>query len=120
MQTITPDKRKAPRMEVNAAATIQVLGLTAAANSVASPANIGDISERGMRLRTSIAIDAGQAVKIELGERMFLGEVCYCAHDNNAHYNIGIVTEQCLTGLSGLRHLITALQPESARKLERV
>jgi hypothetical protein len=120
MQTTNAEKRKAPRIEVTAAATIQILGLTPAENGESFPATIVDVSERGMRLRTSVAIDANQAVKIEMGDRMFLGEVCYCATDSNSRYNIGVVTEQCLAGLSGLQHLITALQPDSVRKLERV
>jgi hypothetical protein len=121
MSATPPDKRQTPRTEVHAAAFVQLLGLTPAENSDPLPATIVDVSDRGMRLHIQQPVPTGQAVKIELGDRMFLGEVCYCAPaPPPAAFHIGIVTEQCLTGLSSLQHLISALQPDSAPKLERV
>ena len=71
-------------------------------------------------------MNAGQAVKIEMGDAMFLGEVCYCAAasgetaigDRDKQFYLGIVTKQCLTGLASLHHLIRALSPETTRELE--
>jgi len=75
-----------------------------------------------MRVRSPERIDAGRAVKIEMGDAMFLGEVCYCAAapgDDPKIFNLGIATKQCLTGLASLHHLIRALSPEGAPELER-
>lgn len=117
------DKRTRPRIAVDAAAILQVLGTSQLTNGTPIPVRVSDANERGMRLQSGTQIDAGRAIRLDIGECMFLGEVCYCAPapaGASAPYNIGIVTEQCLTGLSGLRHLITALDLEKSPKLERV
>ncbi|MFN0102479.1 MAG: PilZ domain-containing protein [Bryobacteraceae bacterium] len=117
------DKRTTPRSEINVDATVQMLGVSAAANGRAFPVKVVDLSERGMRLQAADPMDAGQAVKIELGDAMFLGEVCYCAPvagDPGNSYFLGVITHECLNGLAGLHHLMRALAPESARDLERV
>lgn len=119
----TIEKRSGPRVTVEVAAMLQVLGEVQEANGPAVPVQVLDAGERGMRLQAPVPIAANRAVKIELGQAMFLGEVCYCAPVpgcDPAAYYIGIATEQCLTGLSGLQHLIAALQPEPARDLQRI
>ncbi len=117
------EKRTRPRIAVDAAATLQVLGASQNTNGVPIPVRVSDASERGMRVQSNLQVDAGLAIRLDIGDAMFLGEVCYCAPapaGASAAFNIGIVTEQCLTGLSGLRHLISALEPEKSPKLERV
>ena len=117
------EKRTRPRIAVNAEGTLQVLGTSQSTNGVPIPVHVSEASERGMRVQSNIAIDAGLPVRLDIGDSMFLGEVCYCAPASTgaaAPFNIGIVTEQCLTGLSGLRHLISALEPDKSPKLERV
>jgi len=67
-------------------------------------------------------MNAGQAVKIEMGDTMFLGEVCYCAPascEGNQSFYLGIVTRECLTGLASLHHLIQALSPDPVSVLDR-
>lgn len=117
------EKRTGTRIAVNAAATLQVLGTSKASNGEPIPVRVSDASERGMRVQSGVRVDAGRAVRLEIGDTMFLGEVCYCApttSDPAALFHIGIVTEQCLAGLVGLHHLIKALEPEESRHLKRV
>jgi len=117
-----PDQRGAPRLEADAAASVQILGTPAGANGPAMPVTVVDASERGMRLRSAAPMNAGQAVKIEMGDTMFLGEVCYCASassEGNQSFYLGIVTRECLTGLASLHHLIQALSPDPVSVLDR-
>lgn len=117
------DKRTTPRVAINAPATLQALGTQAMANGMATPVAVVDASERGMRLLSAAPLDAGQAVKIELNDAMFLGEVCYCAPVAGSHadgFHMGIMIQECLTGLTSLHHLIHALTPEPAEQREPV
>jgi hypothetical protein len=117
------EKRKTPRVEINAVATMQLLGTTPEGNGNPFPVRVVDASERGMKLQAGQPMDAGQPVRVEFGEAMFLGEVCYCAPAGDGageSYYLGVITQECLTGLSSLHHLIHALRPEPAEKLERV
>ena len=107
------EKRTRPRVTVNAEATLQVLGTSHSGSGVPTAVQLVDASERGMRLEASVSIDAGVPVRLDIGDAMFLGEVCYCAlmaAGPPTVFHIGIVTEECLSGLSGLRHLISAFE----------
>ena len=121
-----PDQRAVSRVEINAVASLQMLGTTANANGLATAVTVVDVGDRGMRLLSVAPMDTGQAVKIEVGDAMFLGEVCYCVAapgdaalgKSDERFYLGIVTKQCLTGLTSLHHLIRALSPETAQELE--
>jgi hypothetical protein len=115
------DQRSVPRSEVNVTGTMQLLGTSAAGNGHPEPVTVLDVSERGMKLRSKVAMSAGQAVTVEMDDAMFLGEVCYCAPETRGEeksFYVGVVTRECLTGLESLRHLIGALRPETADELE--
>ena len=117
-----PDQRAVPRLEANTGASMQMLGTSAGANGPSMAVTVVDASERGMRLRSAAPMNAGQAVKIEMGDMMFLGEVCYCAPAPSAEdqsFYLGIVTRECLSGLASLHHLIRALSPEPVHELDR-
>ena len=116
------DKRAVPRTAVDLPATLQELGTRAKGNGPPTGVRIVDASPAGMRLEIGQAIPAGRAVRIDLGDAMFLGETCYCVPAENPArgYYLGIVVEQCLTDLTGLRHLIQALTPQAAPERERV
>ena len=116
------EQRATPRVEVQANAILQALGNSPETNGPPMAVTIVDSSDRGIRLRGSVPMNAGQAVTVEIGESMFLGEVCYCAPapDGDAQsFHLGIVTRECLTGLASLHHLIRALTPEPAHELQR-
>lgn len=116
------DQRAIPRTAVDLPATLQVLGSGVQANGPATGVRIVDASPVGMRVETGMAIPAGRAVRVDLGDAMILGESCYCVPTENPGrgYYVGIVVEQCLTDLSGLQHLIRALSPAGTPAQERV
>jgi hypothetical protein len=116
------EQRSIARVEVQTCAVLQALGASSNTNGPATRATVVDASDRGMRLRAAIPMNAGQAVTVEIGESMFLGEVCYCTPapgGEDKSFHLGIVTRECLTGLASLHHLIQALTPEPARELQR-
>ena len=96
-----------------------MLGKSIGENGEPVGVRIVDASSRGMRLQSAMALNAGQAVKLEMGGSMFLGEVCYCVSDGAEGYFVGIVAEQCLSGLSDLRHLIEAVERDAPHAFER-
>lgn len=67
--------------------------------------------------------DSCLAGRLDVGEEMFVGEATAPSRavaEGAALQNIGIVTAQRLTRLSGLRRLISAFEPNASQKLERV
>lgn len=116
------EQRATPRVEVQADAILQVLGTSSETNGPPLPVTLVDTNDRGMRLRGSTPMNAGQAVTVEIGESMFLGEVCYCAPvpgGDGPSFHVGIATRECLKGLASLHHLIRALTPQPAAELQR-
>lgn len=124
---VESDRRSSSRIEINAAASLQMLGTTAGANGQARTVTIVDVSDQGIRLLSAVPMDVGQAVKIEVGDEMFLGEVCFCAAtpdepvigNSDKQFCLGVVTKQRLTGLASLHHLIRAVSPEAGKEFER-
>lgn len=117
------EKRTRPRITVDAMATLQVLGASWDANRTPIPIRGSDARERVMCVQSHMSADAGLAGRLDVGEDMFVGEVSYCSPavaEGAALYNIGIVTEQRLTRLSGLRRLISAFEPNESHKPGRV
>jgi hypothetical protein len=116
------EKRAVPRIVLSGAARLQSLGTSAESNGEPVDAEVLDGSVRGMRLRSPLAMGAGQAVKVEIGDAMILGEVCYCAPGGDGvdrSYILGLVNKECLTGLASLQNLLSALEPEAEPKLQR-
>ena len=111
------DRRTAPRFEMNQAAVLTLL--TDPPESM--PVVIADGHFKGMRIDLHMQLSANQAVKIEVGEFMILGEVCYCGPANPGTpmpYSAGIDVSQILSGISDLRHLLDALQREERKATE--
>lgn len=108
------DKRTIHRQQVNANAVLQVLGTCETDHSPTFPGRVVDASPKGMGIRITQQVEAGKAIKVEIDDMMFLGEVAYCipVRDLEGQYMMGVEIEQCLTGLSGLQHLVEALSEE--------
>ncbi len=67
-----------------------------------------DVSGRGMKLRLGRQLIPNTPVKVEVGDSMYLGEVCYC-HQERGTFIAGLAIEQVLTGLNGLANLRRSL-----------
>jgi hypothetical protein len=67
-------------------------------------ARVKDATARGIGVITAEALSAGAAVKIEVGDSIFLGEVMYCRPMDKSFF-AGIELTQVLTGLAALSRL---------------
>ncbi len=108
------EQRPSPSLEVYAPATLQLLGTSPMRNGPPVPATVVDTSSLGIRFQAGVSMETGKAVTVEIGETIFLGEVCYCApapDGDGSSYHLGIKMQESLTGLESLQHLITALSP---------
>ena len=104
------ERRREPRIPLEQHAWITLL----VDPEVRCPATAVDLSGRGMKLRLSRQLAADSPVKVEIGDSMYLGEVCYCRLEHGA-FVAGLAIEQVLTGLQGLARLRSKLIEDSSR-----
>ncbi len=112
MLTNSPsDRRATPRFEMNQPALLTLLNDPPESMQIV----ISDGHFKGMRIDLPKQVPVNQAIKIEVGEFLILGEVCYCGPttpEKSLPYSAGIIVSQFLTGVGDLRHLLDALQRE--------
>jgi PilZ domain len=94
-------KRRDARVPVNKPIVLTVLGEP----EVRLPATVKDASPRGLGLQTAERVKPGAAVKIEIGDAIFLGEVIYCRDTEEGSF-IGVQLSQVLTGLAALQKMV--------------
>ena len=94
------DRRREPRIPLEQQGWITLLGDP----EVRCPATAIDLSGRGMKLRLSRQLAPHSPVKVEIGDSMYLAEVCYCRLERGT-FIAGLAIEQVLTGLQGLGQL---------------
>ena len=95
-------KRGEPRIQLNSLAFVQTLGESAKTNGRPIEARVVERNSTGFKLHTGTRLNAGSAVRVDVGDAMFLGEVCYCFPDPDQAFDIGVLTEQSLADLSAL------------------
>jgi len=108
------ERRATPRFEMNQPALLTLL--TDPPETMQTV--IGDGHFKGMRIDLPREVSVNQAIKLEVGEFMILGEVCYCGPANPGRplpFSAGIVVSQILSGMGDLRHLLDALQHEERK-----
>lgn len=101
------ETRREDRIPVDRPIALTVLGdpeirLTASAKN-ASP--------RGLGLMTAQSVKPGAAVKIEIGDSIFLGEAQYC-HATEGGYYVGIELTEVLSGLAALAKIAQIFQEQ--------
>ncbi len=69
---------------------------------------IVNVSVNGVRLVTDRALRPGLPVKLEWGQTLLLGEVCYCQWQNG-HFAIGLELEHALYDTAELARLANRL-----------
>jgi hypothetical protein len=67
-----------------------------------------DISKRGLCLLLPEPVPAGTPIKIDSQDALILGEVSYCAPQNDA-FRVGLMVKHRLAGLAELHRLNQAL-----------
>lgn len=118
MLTNSPsDRRATPRFEMNQPALLTLLNDP----PESMPVVIADGHFKGMRIDLPKQVSVSQAIKIEVGEFLILGEVCYCGPANpgtSLPFSAGVIVSQFLSGVGDLRHLLDALQREERKVSE--
>ena len=108
------DSRRDVRVPVNRPIVLTVLGEP----EVRVSATVKDASSLGLGLIAENAVKTGSAVKIEIGDAIFLGEVVYCREGDQASF-VGVRLSQVLSGLAALSKMVqdfeAFLHPLSAR-----
>jgi hypothetical protein len=94
------ENRRVDRVPVEKPITLTILG----ESEIRLVANVKNASPRGIGILTSESLPAGAAVKIEIGDSIFLGEVMYCRPMDQSFF-AGIELTQVLTGLAALSRL---------------
>lgn len=51
----------------------------------------------------------GSAVRVDMADRMLLGEVRYCYRESDERFAVGLENQQVLDNVSDLRHLMDAI-----------
>lgn len=95
------DIRRDARIPVNKPIILTVLGDP----DVRLPATVKDASARGLGLVTTAPVHPGAAVKIEIGDAIFLGEAIYCRNDEEDSF-VGVELSQVVTGISALQRMV--------------
>jgi hypothetical protein len=80
---------------------------------------VKNASGRGLGLICSESVPSGAAVKIEIGDSIFLGEAMYCKAVEDAYY-LGIELTEVLSGLAALSRIAQEfndqLEPAASRR----
>jgi hypothetical protein len=106
------EQRREQRVPTDQPVSLTVLGdpetrLTAA---------VKNASGRGLGLISPESVPSGAAVKIEVGDSIFLGEAMYCRAMENGYY-LGIELSEVLSGLAALSRMAQEfndqLEPEA-------
>jgi hypothetical protein len=94
------ENRRVDRVPVEKPIVLTILGDP----EIRLVANVKNASPRGIGIVTSESLLTGAAVKIEIGDSIFLGEVMYCRPMDPGFF-AGIELTQVLTGLAALSRL---------------
>lgn len=108
------DRRRTSRhsLSVDARPTARLTLLSAdGLSDLSFDVQIADWSDRGLRVVTAQSVLTGTPVRLELPDRLLLGDVCYCAIQGDFHA-VGVRVSQSLEGLTGLRRLAARLMGE--------
>jgi hypothetical protein len=99
--------RRENRVPIEHSVSLTVLGDP----EILLTATIKNASGRGLGLLTAESVPSGAAVKIELGDSIFLGEVMYCQPQEGANF-VGIELTEVLNGLAALSRQTQAFAAE--------
>lgn len=116
------ERRREPRIRIDQPIRLTVLDGNASDVPAGTPAKTLDASGKGMRILLDRPIVAGTAVKIETGDSLILGEVCY-SFPHLTGFAVGIEVDQVLSGLGELNQIHSRLlggtwQPSTHRPVE--
>lgn len=106
--TVPMDQRSQPRIDTNEPVFVTLLG----ESEIRLVGRITNYSHQGMGLHLSEPAPLGGAVKVEWGNALLLGDVCYC-HADKEGFAIGLCLEHALYNMRELGELARRLLDES-------
>jgi hypothetical protein len=106
--------RSQPRLETNEPVHVTVMG----ESETKFLGRITDYSSRGLGLLADGPAPQGAAVKVEWGDTLLLGEVCYC-HPEGEGFAIGLDVEHALYHTEELARLAKRLLDEAEPQKDR-
>lgn len=95
------EQRREDRLPLEKTVNVTVLGEP----ETRLTATVKNVSARGLGLISSESIPSGAALKIEVGDSIFLGETTYCNALEEGGYFLGIELTQVLSGLAALSRM---------------
>ena len=104
------DLRREPRFPSQAAARVRAL---TGEGSESSEGRLQDVSGRGVRILVNQPFAVNTPVRIDVGERLLLGDVCYCREEGE-RYEIGVSLSHAILEMSPLTKLMEHLQKDPA------
>jgi hypothetical protein len=102
------DLRSQPRWQTNEPVQVTVLGET----ETGFPGRITNFSSYGIGLLTDCPVAMGEAVKVEWGQTLLLGEVCHCKAVEKG-FSVGLSLEHALYDTLQLAELAKRLLDEA-------
>jgi hypothetical protein len=97
------NQRREPRLEANQPVRVTLFGEP----DIRLLARVKNVSRRGMGFEIEGPVSTGTAVRIDIDDAFFLGEVIYCRQDESSFY-VGVELEQVLFGLTDLAQILGA------------
>lgn len=98
------DRRREPRLEVQEPVEITIL----TEPEIHFRGWTVNISGRGMRLLLEQPVPLGSAIRVDLSDRVLLGEACYCQPEGD-RWVAGLQLEHCLARAAELARLLEGL-----------
>lgn len=89
------DRRKETRFPSNQSVKLTLLNIDPNEEKVFD-ANLLNISGRGMSLETPLSFEINSAIRVDIGQQVFLGEVCHCQPAENGAYLLGLYCKETM------------------------
>ncbi|MCC6389230.1 MAG: PilZ domain-containing protein [Bryobacterales bacterium] len=89
----------------------------------AMEAGVADISARGLKLLLPVKLEVNTPVSVRLGERILLGDVCYCRQEGGGAWTAGVALTHSISDVEAIRNLMKRLleaEEDGARLRSRV
>jgi len=82
---VISEQRKHVRFDVDATTRVSVLGC-----GDVHKGQIADLSQRGLRIHLPVAYPAGEILRVEAGDEVFVAVVCHCAKASGGGFTLGV------------------------------
>ena len=89
------DRRKETRFPAQQLVKLTLLSIDPKEEKVFD-ATLLNISGRGMSLETPLSFEINSAIRIDIAQQVFLGEVCHCQPAGNGNYLLGLYCKETM------------------------